>query len=341
MSAMLTRILAISAGIDPVLAGETGFVPASHDFQSAVYLFRNTSPYQADTAQIDLQELKESFTSSGTAVGRQLGRITPGLVLMSTGGAAQAPNFRLGKYLRMCGMQQASISSSASLRYTFRSTGFESGYVNFGMNDTGSSAIVVKLNRVQGTLTIAGQAGQVITVDPTISGFIATQPTKVAGITATYHTAVGNTAEIMENEGLQIVGNASSQFNGGGTLLSTQVKFKGFTFDQGWDIQEDLDANSDNAFYGLIYNGRNPTLQLTVDANSDQVSKFFTDLQNTSARHTITFLHGSAVGKYAHFSFEGQLTNIQFGDDVGLRTLQLSYNLVSTTNDGEAQITFS
>jgi hypothetical protein len=344
MAGYLSRIVAVSVGINTTGTYLGGTSP---NMSSCIHQFRNTTPMALDTNSVNLQELRGSMSKSSDAVGRQLYRLTPGLCAMGIGsatflpGTTNTPKFRLGKILRMCGMSESASDGQSSLRYSFRSTGFEDGLIECQLADTGSTALLYKMYGVFGTFTMAGSAGQVITIDPTLTGRISAQPAVVTAIPAASlpFAPAGNTAQTMKSENLSIT-------TGDATVLSAAgagaVKFKSFSLDVGVDVQEDPDANAADALYGLLIAGRSPTLQLTIGADSASIAKFHADL-NSGAIETISFLHGSGVGKYMQVTMTGQLTGVVIADDVGLRTLQLTYNLAVGTNldETELYITFS
>ena len=323
MADLLGRIVSISSSLS-----------ADPAFSSANFLFRNGSIMTVDTQVINLQELRQSFTNSGNAVGRQLVRFNPGFVLMGPGGVMPTtnPEFRLGHYFRMCGMQETSLSSSSSLRYKFRSSNFESGFVNVQYQDLlGTSSIITKATKVQGTCVIAGSAGQVITVDPTLTGSISQQPTRQTAVTPTMPTG-GNLSRTMQTEAATIAG-----LTGG---LTQTIKWKSFSIDFGIDIQEDLDANSTDGFYGVLIGGRSPIMQMVINLDSTDGPKFYTDL-DAGTIHTWTWTHGNAASNRFHFQVRGQLNNVTIAEDATQRTAQLDYALVATTEEDELQITLS
>lgn len=348
MSTMLSRIVAVSGEVSTTYPNTS-----DPDFSSAIHNFRNTTPVQVDTVQTNLQELRSSFTQSNIAIGRQLFRFTPGFVAMSYDPttAAEQSGFRLGKFLKMCGMVETTPDgSSSSLRYKFTSSGFNNGFVNAGFNDSGSnSAVVYKMQGVYGTATLAGSAGQVITVDPTLTGVIlssSTTPTfdpnpqVVSPQISEALPASGNTAQTMKSEGLSITTSAGTAAGG---APNPALKFKSFSLDLGIDVQEDLDANAEDALGGLIIAGRNPTLNLTVEMNSEgagSVENMYADLKS-GYQQAISWTHGDAEGKWIAFSMTGKLQNVTQADDVGLRTLQLQYLLTNDTDENELSITFS
>ena len=343
---MLSRVVSVTQEVSstyPAAVGTSSY--AGTTFSSAIHQFRNTTPVAVDTNVQDLGELRETFTTTGLAVGRQLYRFTPGLVLMGIGnatnlpGATHSPAFRLGRYLRMCGMQQTATDNSSSLTYKFRSSGFENGFIDVCQNDTtGSSGILYRMQGTYGTLTMSGSAGNVIEVNPTLSGLVFAQPARVAALTTVTLPAAGNTAETMKSEGLSLAGVT------GGTIASADIKFKSFNLDLGVDVQEDTDANSSTALAGLIIAGRQPTLQLVIAMDSARIADLYTDYRLGSII-TADWTHGTsqtdARGRRCRFTATGQITGMTQGDEVGLRTVTLDMRLVNATADQELTLVFS
>jgi hypothetical protein len=315
MATMLSRVLAMSARVETSYASAT---PTDAGFLSGQLLFRQTSPFQLDTGRVDTAELKATFTKSGDASGRQLYRMTPGMVLQSHG--SNIPAYRLDPIFRMCGMNASTVSGTR--KYVFRSSGFESGVIDFQQNDTGSSGILYGLKGVFGTMTISGSAGQLIEMNPTLTGVINTQPATAATINPSYPA---NIVETMKSEALSITDSVGA---------FTTAKFKSFSLDFGWTVSEDSDANAADALGGLALTARVPTLSLVVGMDSARFATWAADLKN-NFQHTITWTHGSAAGKRIKFTMTGILNDIPQGDDVGLRTNTLTYGLTSATPEAE------
>lgn len=339
MASHLSRIVAMSVAVNSTATYGGGTSP---NMSSCIHQFRNTTPVQIDTDLVNLQELRQSMSKTSDAVGRQLYRLTPGLVCIGIGnsganppGTVESPKFRLGRILRMCGMSESASAGSSSLTYTFRSAGFEDGLVEVQRADIGTQALIYKLKGVYGTFTMAGSAGQVITIDPTLTGIIAANPTVTTAqtITSAHFQSAGNTSEVMESAGLAITA-------GSGAIGSSSLKFKSFSLDAGIDVQEDKDANSADGLYGLIIVGRQPTLQVTINCDSLTAQSFYDDLR-TGFIQSLFFVHGSSVGKKMTFQAKGQLQSVTQADDVGLLTLQLQYNLAVGTGNDDSELTLT
>lgn len=342
MPAHLSRIVAMSVAVNTsgTYAGGT-----SPNMSSCIHQFRNTTPIQIDTDLVNLQELRQSMSKTSDAVGRQLYRLTPGLVVIGIGnstnkpGTVESPKFRLGRILRMCGMSESpSSSASSSLTYTFRSSGFEDGLIEVQRADIGTQALKYKMKGVYGTFTMAGSAGQVITVDPTLTGLIAAAPTVTTAetITSSHFQTSGNTSEVMESSGL----NYTHSNGGANSIPAASIKFKSFSLDAGVDVQEDKDCNSADGLYGLLIVGRQPTMQITIGCDSGTAQSFYNDLA-TGFVQKFNFTHGSGEGKRMTVSAKGQLQSVTQADDVGLLTLQLQYNLAVGTDADESELTIT
>lgn len=339
MASYLSRIVNVGIAINTSGTYASG-AGVANGLVSAIHQFRNTTPVAIDTTVVNLSELRQSFSKTQDAVGRQVYKLTPGLVLMGVSSptgplpnsTTVAQDFRLGKILRMCGMSESITTTSSSLTYTFRSSAFEDGFVDCVLADAGgTTALRYKMKGVYGTCVIAGSAGQVITVDPTLTGLIAVQPSIVAVPASTFPPA-GNTAQTMKSEGLSLTTSVTT-YTG-----ATALKFKSFSLDLGIDVQEDADANAADSLYGLLVAGRTPTLQLTVGCDSTNVADFHADML-TGAIQTIIFTHGSGVGRTCKFTCKGQIQSVTQTDDTGLRTLQIQYNLAVGGGLDESELT--
>lgn len=340
MSSYISRIVNVGVAINLSTTYAAG---TSNGLSSAIHQFRNTTPVAIDTNVVNLQELRQSFSKTSDAVGRQLYKLTPGLVLMGPGSPTIPDNtttttgtiggdFRLGKILRMCGMSESLTATGSSVTYTFRSSGFEDGLVECHLTDvTGTNSLKYKMKGVYGTCTFAGSAGQVITVDPTLTGIIAFQPSTTVAVAAVFPSA-GNTADTMKSAGCTITTGTV------GLIAATNIKFKSFSLDLGIDVQEDSDANAADALYGLLIAGRTPTLQLTIGCDSIFVNDFHADLKSGFIQ-TIVFNHGTGLGRFCKFTMKGQLQSVTQTDDTGLRTLQLQYNLAIGAGADESELT--
>jgi hypothetical protein len=327
MAIQFERIISVSAGIPT--GGGYGSATGDPTSTNAIHCFRNTTPVAVDTNLVDLQELRDTFTkTNGDLSGRQLLKFTPGFVVQSF--ASNAGTFRFDPIFRMCGMQKVS-SSSSSLTYQFKTfyavngatTGYNDGIVNVYMNDASSDSVKWRMLGTQGTFTMSGSAGQPITMDATLSGLYAAPSLVGASVTA---TLPGINAEIMQTEAMTI---------GGSTY-----KFKSFSLDAGLEVQEDTDANASKGLAALVITNRKPTLQMVIGADSTNYVSFYADLTAQTER-TITFLHGSAAGKFMRLVATGRLTNVTMSADVGIRTFTLDYQLTNSTGDNELKLEFS
>lgn len=321
MADMLERTVAFSGILEDSYNG--GPAAETTAFTSSNFLFRNTGIHQIQTDQVDLDELRSSFTKTGFATGRQLQVLTPGFVLMGFGSFAEINNYRLGRIFQMCGMAETTVGVS-SLRYRFVSSGFTSGACAVHENAVSGNGLLYTATGVYGTLTMAGSAGQVITVDPTLTGLYAA-PVSQAVPTPT-NPPDGNTSQTMKSEGLSIA------INGGSTI--TDAAFKSFSLDFGIDIQENKDANAADALAGLLITNRNPRLTVVVGLQSNNAVEYFLNLKTGSDdRHTITFTHGDVYGKRVKFTCIGQLEDLPKAGDAGLRTVSLTYKLIEPDDD--------
>lgn len=331
MSKMLGRIVAVSMGIETTYGGGT----PDPLLASANLLFRNGNVLAPDRALIDLAELRDSFTKSGDVPGRGLWKLNPGYVIMGHGGAASLATFRLSPILKAMGFTE-SAPGTGSLRYVPRTTETpnQSAVINVEMASQGANAIRAQLKGGYGTYTMAAQAGGAVTLDTEFQALYAapTNPAK------TSPTLPSNTAEPFRNVGLVVTPEDSAGADTYTTPLST-LKFKSFNLVGGVDIQEDTDANQSDALAGLVITDRNPTLTCVYGLDDAQYDDFLLHHAN-GIKHKVNFVHGSGVGKRMRLTAYGQITGVDLQDDVGIRTVQVSYNLRRQVSEGELQLDF-
>lgn len=255
-----------------------------------------------------------------------------------------APFF--GSLLRACGLKQAN-GLSASVIYTPRSSAFETATVH-----TYADSILHKATGCVGTFTLAGTAGEGIETQFDLQGNYAA-PTAPGLPTVKYPADLKKLLAFAHGSITADADTSTANDNGvgyeGGTGAVRPI-IRSFNFDAGVTVTERGDINSNEGLYGLYITDRSPTLELVVEVENKLVSSGATpgfnpilDMANAHT-HNIVFEHGNTTDTQGSsgrtkFTFpDAQLVDVQYGDDSGIRTYNLSYNLTSTTDDGEYKI---
>lgn len=254
-------------------------------------------------------------------------------------GSGVAPFF--GPLLRACGLKQVN-DFSASVIYTPRSSGFETGEVWVW-----ADALLHKSNKVVGTFTLAGTSGEGIELQFDLQGtYNAPQtdivlPTGITSPTDLKRLMADGAAKIgTESGGVGFEGKT-----GGTGSASDRPIIRNFNFDAGNTITERGDISSAEGLYGLYVTDRSPTLELTVEVENALTSTasaagFNPILDYANAKtHNVTFYHGTTAHKKTKFTFpQAQIVDVAYADDNGIRTYNISYNLTHTSDDSEYKI---
>lgn len=253
----------------------------------------------------------------------------------STGGATSGQGPFFGPLLRACGLKQVSAWSS-SVVYTPRSSDFELAEVWVF-----ADAILHKATDCVGTFTLAGTAGEGIECQFDLQGTYAAPTTPTAPTAITYPSDV---KELMASSATTITSDGVGYMSRDASNTDRPI-IRSFNFDAGVTVTERGDINSAEGLFGLFITDRSPTLDLVVEvenklSSTSALPGFNPILDMAEAKtHNITFFHGTTSHRKTKFEFpEAQLVDVQYADDAGIRTYNLSYSLTSTTDDGEYTI---
>ena len=104
-------------------------------------------------------------------------------------------------------------------------------------------------------------------------------------------------------------------------------------------IGEDTDANAADALAGLVITGREPRLTMVYGLDDSQYATFLC-AHSTGEKHKINFKHGTVAGRFMTFTAYGQVAGVELQDDVGIRTVSVTYNLAKQDDDQELELIF-
>jgi hypothetical protein len=324
---------------------------------SAMLLWDEINPIQRDTKVLDQQVVRASFTKYPDLVGRSLYRLKPKTMLMTSPGGAHShsdagwttgtgdntgnsaakgkPPF-WGPLFRACGVKET-VNSSSTVVYTPVSSSFSSATAYVWAD--GLKHISTGL---YGTSQFEGRAGEGIEIMFDMQGQYA-EPSSVSIPTSVTYPADGKS--LVEKESLTISSGYVAPVSHGPQTPVTGPVVRSFSFDLGVSIIERPDMNSPYGLFGLWPTDRRPTLNLVVEVENNlaTTSPYFNPWtilsSGSSALQTITFTHGQTSANMAEFTFNGaQLRELQYADDNGVRTYNLTFNLTSVTDDAEWQL---
>lgn len=319
---------------------------------NALVLYDEVNPLQIDTKIVDKQVIRASYTKNPNLVGRQLYTIKPKTVLMGSPGVFYNPatgtfDGHTGEavtgsangvvkasffdaLLRGAGMKSTiNASTSLSIVYTPRSSGHESLSIDVYVDGWKHRAY-----GCIGNVMFEGRGGEALDVTFDYKGNIyqTSNPSYAGNPTVTYPVDIK-----------QLAGSYALSMTTTSTVTPIVRSFK---FDSGNQVVERADLNSSLGLYGLYIVDRKPTLELVMEVDSASTFNPWTDLAAGTAADLV-FTHGSnssTSGKTWKFVFPTsslQMRNVQYGDDQGIRTYNISYDIVSTTDDGEWTIIHS
>jgi len=289
----------------------------------------DTDNLPPDSAFEDTPGLRtDTIASSGYSLLTNSGAAAAGAV------SGQAPFF--GPLLRACGLKQVNAWSS-SVVYTPRSSGFELAEVWVFADE-----ILHKALDCVGTFTLAGTAGEGIECQFDLQGTYTAPSTPTGPTSITYPS---DAKELMANSSTTITSDGVGYMSRDDANTDRPI-IRSFNFDAGVTVTERGDINSAEGLFGLFITDRSPTLDLVVEVENKLTSTAslpgfnpIVDMANANT-HDITFFHGTTAHKKTKFEFpEAQLVDVQYADDSGIRTYNLSYALTSTADDGEYTIT--
>lgn len=334
-----------------------GFTGAN---SSAMLLWDEVNPIQIDTKILDQQVVRASFTKYPDLVGRSLYRFKPKTMLMTTPGGGHShsdagwttgtgdkcgtnsalgvPPF-WGPLFRACGVGET-VNSSSTVVYKPVSSGFSSATAHVWAD--GLKHIATGL---YGTTQFEGRAGEGINIMFDMQGQYnaPSDASPLSGLGTVTYPADGKS--LVEKESLTISSGYVAPVSHGPQTPVTGPVVRSFSFDLGVNIIERPDMNSPYGLFGLAITDRKPTLNLVIEVENrlSTPSPYFNPwtilTSGSSALQTVTFTHGQTTANKAEFTFAGaQLREVQYADDNGIRTYNLTFNLTNTTDDNEWQL---
>jgi len=324
---------------------------------SAMLLWDEVNPIQIDTTILDQQVVRASFSKYPDLVGRSLYMFRPKTMLMTTPGGAHShadfgetagtgdncglaagagkPPF-FGPLLRACAVSET-VTSSSTVVYAPVSSNFSAATVVVWADGLRHFA-----KGVVGTAVFEGRAGEGIDISFDMKG---TYDEPVGGTIPTSVTYPLDGKALVEKESLQISTGYVAPVAHGVQDPVTGPIVRSFRFDMGVNIIERRDMNSPFGLFGLLPTDRKPTLDLVIEvennlAGAGNTSPYFNPwsilTSGSSALQTVTFTHGAVTAKKSEFTFSScQLREVQYADDQGVRTYNLSFNIVSTQDDND------
>lgn len=343
----LSRKTMVFARVEQTYNTTVPIITTATPTSDAMVLYDETNPTQIDTKVVDRQVIRSSYSKNPNLKGRQLYSIQAKTMLMGSPGVFYNPATQtydghtgeiptnaaspvkasfLDVLFRCCGMQATmATSTSLSIVYTPRSSGFESATIWTFMD-----GILHKAYGCVGNMTFNGKAGEGVDIACDIKGNLGATPVTFGGSNPV--TTYPLDRKIMAESYAMTVNDAS-----GMTLANPIVR--SFSFDPGCQIIERADLNSAKGLYGLYIVDRQPKLNITVEVDNQSSWNPFAGLTSSTTLAAVDFTHAASVTNYGekwHFRFpQCQTRDVKIADDQGVRIYNISYDVVSSTDDGD------
>ena len=345
LSRKILAVVKTEATYGSTAFGASGAAAATADLQgvssSAMLLYEEMNPISIDTTVVELSPLRASYSKFQDLIGRQLfgvmlkAELTNAFGSGSTGASAthartNHPPF-IAPLLKACALQETASSSGSgsiygSVTYKPRSSGFQSCQARIWLDSA-----MHDIMGMYGTCVFEASAGAGFSVSFDMKGRYLAPVQQTIPTTVTYP----------EDKRVLVATEALTITPAGGSPYEPIVR--SFKLDIGNNLIERSDMNTARGFFGMFIADRKPTLEMTVEM--DLLTNFnplehISSSAGVSTTHKIKFLHNSQPNSIAFLIPKAQLTNVQYQDDSGIRTYQLSYNIVSDADDDDFTITF-
>lgn len=317
---MNVNSIAVDARLESAYGAGAG-VPVTTAFESANLLFRNKTPFDVNTEEVNLNPLSTSFTDPGSTIGAQTSTLKPGFNLQSYG--SSLAGYRLDAIYRMCGMARTTPGAGTAA-YKFRSDGFESGELCFFEGAVSGNGLLHRIVGCYGTLTWAGTAGQPITIEADLQGFYGAA-TSLAAPTLTLPAS---------NIATMKAASCTIAIAGGSTITPVG---KSFSLSQGWPINPDDDFNAASGRAGYLLGKREPRLQMVIGMTPSEYIALEA-AKDAESRITTVFTHTDSDGGKTRFTIKTRIAKLTKGEQNDYGTLTIDQKLSAATAEDELLI---
>lgn len=285
------------------------------------------NPVQIAPKVFDVKALRRTLSPLSKVVNPASQKWNGQSVIQGTGTGGGTP--KIDALLQACQMSAAWTSSSVT--YTPTSAMPLAGAPQSATIYTYLDGDLHKIPGAVGSFKLSGKAGQPITIDFSMQGLYVS-PVVQANPTGLVTDSF--LATFMQNAALKLASSINPNYY--------YPTFISFEFDEGLKVVERGDASSAYAVKGFMPVERNATLKLTPEADFAN-RNFFPELEQGALLQAY-FFQGAVPDNTTLFAFpSAQLVGIKYGDASGIRTVELSLALVTTTAhaDSEFFIEFS
>jgi len=284
-------------------------------------MFAKVNPVQIAPKVFDVKALRQTLSPLSKLVNPASQKWNGQSMIQGTGTAGGTP--RIDALLQAC--QMSAAWTSVSVTYTPTSAMPLAGAPQSATIYTYLDGNLHQIPGAVGSFKLSGKAGEPVTIDFAMQGLYVSplvQSNPYGFKTDSF------LATFMQNAALKLKSSINPSYY--------YPTFIAFEFDEGVKVVERGDASSTYAVKGFMPVERNATLKLTLEADFAN-RNFFPELEQGALLEAY-FFQGATPGNTVLFAFpSAQLVGIKYGDASGIRTVELSLALVTTTANADSE----
>jgi len=284
-------------------------------------MFAKVNPVQIAPKVFDVKALRQTLSPLSKVVTPASQKWDGESIIQGTGTAGGTP--KIDALLQAC--QMSAAWTSTSVTYTPTSAMPLAGAPQSATIYTYLDGNLHQMPGAVGSFKLSGKAGQPVTIDFSMQGLYVSP---LVQANPTGFRTDSFLATFMQNAALKLKSSINPNYY--------YPTFIAFEFDEGVKVVERGDASSTYGVKGFMPVERNATLKLTLEADFAN-RNFFPELEQEALLEAY-FFQGATPGNTTLFAFpSAQLVGIKYGDASGIRTIELSLALVTTTANADSE----
>lgn len=291
-------------------------------------LVAKVNPLSIAPKVFDVKALRNTFSPLARVMAPGSQKWEGEALLQGSGTAGVAP--RLNALLQACQLS-AAVNPGASVTYTPSSSSPLSGAPQSVTIYTYLDGVLHQMPGSVGSFKMSGKAGEAVKADFTMNGLYVSPLVQANPANFASDSFL---ATFMQNAALKLKSSVNPTYY--------YPTFTAFEFDEGLKIAPRGDASSTSGVKGFMPVSRGARLKLTLEADFAN-RNFFPELEQGALLEAY-FMQGGGAGNSIMFGFpSSQLVDLKYADAGGIRTVELSLALVTSTtaSDSEFFILFS
>ncbi len=285
-------------------------------------MFSRVNPVAVSPHVFDVRALRNTFSPLPRVVTPSSQKWDGESLLQGSG--TPGTSVRLDALLQACQVT-ATVNPGVSVTYTPSSA---SALASAPQSATIYSYLDGVLHRVLGAVgsfKLAGKAGEPIRTSFAMQGLYVSPSVQANPSNFATDSFL---ATFMQNAALKLKSSANASYY--------YPAFIAFSFDEGLKVVQRNDASSTAGIKGFLPTSRNSKLTLTLEADFAN-RNFFPELEQGTLLE-VYFFQGATPGNTILFGFpSAQLIDVKYGDANGIRTVDLSFALVTTASGADSE----